>query len=95
MPLFPRQAIDSLYQSAERRIGEFSWELPRTDNNTRFGSRTPHDGEPDTTKTSILKSVGITHSERYEAIASLPDKVFEKELLTRTFHFITLSKVLL
>ena len=46
---------------AEKRIGEFSKELPR-DNKWS----TSHDG-----KLSILKEVGISHHERYEAIASL------------------------
>jgi len=52
--------------SAERRIGEFSRELPKAKN--QYGKCSPHDGE---SKTSILKEAGITHPERYEAIAGV------------------------
>lgn len=39
----------------------------------------PHHGEGQS-KTSILKDAGITHPERYEAIASLPDEVKNRSL---------------
>ena len=58
---------------AERRIGEFSRELPKAKN--QYEKCFPHDGE---SKTSILEEAGISHPERYEAIASLPDEVFEQ-----------------
>lgn len=54
---------------AERWIGEFSRELPKTQGN-RSDLTSPHDGEK--FKTEILKEAGISHPERYEAIASLP-----------------------
>lgn len=63
---------------AERRIGEFSKELPKAQTIGLKNVSLSHDGE--TTKTSILKEAGITHCERYEAIASLPDEVFEKHI---------------
>lgn len=59
---------------AERKIGEFSKELPVAQGNARFN--TSHDG-----KNKILKDAGIEHYERYEAIASLPEKLFEKHVL--------------
>ena len=62
---------------AERRIGEFSRELPKNER-ARTDLSAPHDGEQ--TKTSILQEAGITHPERYEAIASLPDEVFERHI---------------
>jgi N6-adenosine-specific RNA methylase IME4 len=79
---YARQAKESLQVQndiaeiklrAERRIGEFSKELPV------IGHRhyTPHDGG---CKTSILREAGLTHPERYEAIASLPDAVFEAHI---------------
>ena len=46
---------------AERRIGEFSKELPK---NYGKYQQTSHDGEQ--LKTSILKEAGITHPERAE-----------------------------
>ena len=58
---------------AEKRIGEFSKELPSNRGDEKF--RSSHDG-----KTDILKEVGILHYERYEAIASLPDELFEKHI---------------
>ena len=64
---------------AERRIGEFSRDLPK--NYGRY-QQTSHDGESD--KTSILKEAGITHCERYEAIASLPDEVLERHIQAET-----------
>ena len=64
---------------AERRIGEFSRDLPK--NYGRY-QQTSHDGESD--KTSILKEAGITHCERYEAIASLPDEVLERYIQAET-----------
>lgn len=51
----------------ERKIGEFSKELPTKDN--QWSS---HDG-----KGTILKDAGISHYERYESIANLPEKEFE------------------
>ena len=53
---------------AERRIGEFSRELPKSEGG-RPTKNSPHHGE---SKTSILADAGIIHHERYEAIASLP-----------------------
>ncbi|MCR4321313.1 MAG: hypothetical protein NUV74_13375 [Candidatus Brocadiaceae bacterium] len=64
---------------AERRIGEFSRELPKNQGGlTKYGST--HDGGNRTAKTSILKEAGIRHPERYEAIASLPDEVFGRHI---------------
>ena len=65
---------------AERRIGEFSRELPKNYNRSNQSKvAVPRDGgQPD--KTSILKEAGITHCERYETVASLPDEVFEKHI---------------
>lgn len=60
---------------AERRIGEFARELPKAKN--QYEKCPPQDGE---SKTAILQEAGITHCERYEAIASLPDEVFEKHI---------------
>lgn len=60
---------------AERRIGEFSMELPKSKGG-RPEKNSSHDGE--CFKTNILSDAGITHCERYEAIASLPDELFER-----------------
>ncbi len=60
---------------AERRIGEFSRELPKAQG-SRSDLTASRDGEK--SKVSILSEAGITHPERYEAIASLPDEVFER-----------------
>lgn len=60
---------------AERRIGEFSKELPIGRGKVKM---TPHDGE--SFKTDILKQAGIRHAERYEAIANLPEKDFEEHI---------------
>lgn len=62
---------------AERKIGEFSKELP-TNKGARTDLTSPHDGEK--LKMDILKNAGITHPERYEAIASLPDNMFEEHI---------------
>lgn len=64
---------------AERRIGEFSREIPKNERARTDLSATQY-GEQITTKTSILKEAGINHPERYEAIASLPDEEFEKHI---------------
>lgn len=70
---------------AERRIGEFSRELPKATAGKPFHkSYSPHDGENKESKVSILKEAGITHCERYEAIASLPDEVFERYIQAET-----------
>jgi len=63
---------------AERRIGEFSRELPKNER-ARTDLSAPHDGKQ--TKTSILADAGIIHPERYEAIASLPEAEFEKHIV--------------
>lgn len=60
---------------AERRIGEFSRELPKVSAN-QYKSATSHDGK----KLDILKEAGIQHYERYEAIANLPEKDFEEHI---------------
>jgi len=60
----------------ERRIGEFSQQLPKEKSNQYAAS---HHGEKQT-KTSILKSAGIKHHERYESIANLPEKEFEAHI---------------
>ena len=54
----------------ERKIGEFSKELP-------LGNKwsSSHDG-----KLITLKDAGIKHFERYESIANLPEKDFEKHI---------------
>lgn len=49
---------------AERRIGEFSRELPKAQGN-RSDLTSTHDG--DKSKVSILAEAGIVHPERYEA----------------------------
>ena len=63
-------AVDKL--PPERRIGEFSRELPTQDGNTRFGSRASHDGEQN--KLYILKDAGINHHECYETIANISEE---------------------
>lgn len=66
---------------AERKIGEFSRELPKEQGGvTRYGS--PHDEENQPTKTYILKSAGIEPKTayRYEAIASIPQDKFEEHI---------------
>jgi len=60
---------------AERRIGEFSRELPMQRGKYQ---QTPHDGESD--KLNILKDAGISHHERYETIASIPEEDFENHI---------------
>jgi hypothetical protein len=59
---------------AERKIGEFSRELERKERRLGFAH---HDGEQ--TKTQTLKQAGIdpSHGNRYEAIAAIPEEVFE------------------
>jgi len=72
--LIMQNNIADIKLRAERRIGEFSKELP-----IKQGSRTDltssHDG-----KKSILKEAGIKHFERYEAIANLPEADFERHI---------------
>ena len=64
---------------AERRIGEFSRELPKEQGD--YKKDFSHDGEnPKTTKLSILKDAGINHHLRYEAIADLPEETFENHI---------------
>lgn len=58
---------------AERRIGEFSRELPKGENYNRgnqYKMATPHDGEQPS-KTSILKDADITHPDTVRLIAYL------------------------
>jgi len=59
---------------AERRIGEFSKELPEAKAN-QYKVATSHNG-----KLQILKEAGIQHYERYEAIASLPQEKFDEHI---------------
>jgi len=66
--------IGDIKVRAERKIGEFSSKLSKLGRNENSAS--PHDG----TKQSILKRAGIEHAERYEAIFSLPEDVFEKHI---------------
>lgn len=54
----------------ERKIGEFSKELP-----VKANQWSSQDG-----KGNILKDAGIKHFERYESIANLPEKEFEKHI---------------
>ncbi len=57
----------------ERRIDEFSKELPI------IGHRkASHDGS--LSKYGVLKDAGISHHERYEAIANLPEDAFERHI---------------
>ncbi|MFA6972990.1 MAG: DNA methyltransferase [Gallionella sp.] len=58
----------------ERRIGEFSKELPK-ENANQYKSANSHDG-----KKQLLKDAGIQHYERYEAIANLPEEAFNKHI---------------
>jgi len=62
---------------AERRIGEFSRELPKNEG-ARTDLTSPHDGEG--LKLGILKDAGITHHERYETIANIPEEDFENHI---------------
>ena len=87
LKIYVRQAKESLEVQnnvceiklrAERRIGEFSRELPKEQGGiTRFGST--HDGE-NQTKLYILKDAGINHHERYEIIANISEEIFEKHI---------------
>lgn len=83
---YARQAGESLEMQnncaeikirAERRIGEFSKELPKAQGKYQ---QTTHDGESD--KSQILKNAGIKHHERYEAIADIPEERFEEHIAT-------------
>jgi len=58
----------------ERKIGEFSKELPK-DKGGRPEKNSSYDGE--SYKMDILSNAGINHYERYEAIANLPEEEFE------------------
>lgn len=60
---------------AERRIGEFSKDLPTAQGKYQ---QTVHDEQSD--KTSILKDAGIKNYQRYEAIANLPEEAFEEHI---------------
>lgn len=62
---------------AERKIGEFSRELPKE----QGFAHSPHD-EENGTKTYILKSAGIEPKTayRYEAIAAIPQDKFEEHI---------------
>ena len=72
-------AVVEIKLRAGRRIGEFSRDLPKNER-ARTDLSAPHDGEQIITKTNILQEAGISHPERYEAIASLPDEVFEQHI---------------
>ena len=61
----------------ERKIGEFSKELP-VQSAFNADKTTHHDRK--SFKTSILKDAGVQHYERYEAIANLPEKEFENHI---------------
>ena len=80
--LYMKQAGESLEMQnncaeikirAERRIGEFSRELPKKQGKYQ---QTAHDGKSD--KTTILEDAGIKHHERYETIAGIPEEKFEE-----------------
>ncbi|WP_295100684.1 hypothetical protein [uncultured Candidatus Kuenenia sp.] len=64
-----RNDIAEIKLRAERRIGEFSKELPKNEyhegSNQHKKVVASHDVEPPKTKTSILKEAGITHLERF------------------------------
>lgn len=64
---------------AERRIGEFSKELPKAQG-IRTDLTSNHDGEK--LKKEVLGSVGIdpAHASRYESLASIPEKQFEEHI---------------
>jgi len=49
--------------------------LPKSEGG-RPAKNSPHDGG--SFKTDILQEAGINHPERYEAIAFLPDDIFER-----------------
>ena len=80
---------------AERRVGEFSRELPKSAGGRPINSR--HDGESfeEKTKASVLKAARIdpTHAARYEAIANIPQERFEDHLQTATGKGIELTTV--
>lgn len=72
--------ISEIKLRAERKIGEFSRELP-TAKNQYDNSCSNHDGESNT-KTYVLKSAGIdpAHASRYESIAAIPQEQFEEHI---------------
>ena len=58
---------------AERRIGEFSKEMPKAQGKYQ---QTNHDEQSD--KTRVLTDAGIKNYQRYEAIADIPEEEFEE-----------------
>jgi len=68
--------IAEIKSRCERKMGEFSKELPVNIGKFNQHSASSHDG----TKQNILKQAGIKHYERYEAIANLPEDVFEEHI---------------
>jgi hypothetical protein len=67
--------VSEIKLRCDKKIGEISKALP-TSNGKRTDITSPHNGER--LKTEILKEAGINHPERYEAIANLPDELFEE-----------------
>lgn len=63
---------------ADKRIGEISRDLPTNQFKGLNNVSLSHDGG--TTKTQILKDAGIKHHERFEAIANLPEDLFEQHI---------------
>ncbi len=66
---------------AERRIGKLSKELPTHEHRL---AQAGHDDPPVTTKTNVLKALGIKRrvANRYETIADIPDNMFEETIGT-------------
>ncbi len=60
---------------ADRKIGAFSKVLPI---NKAYSKAAPHDGK--SFKSDVLKDAGIKHHEGYEAIAGIPNEVFENHI---------------
>lgn len=69
------KGVETIKIDFKAGIGEFSKELPKEQGKYQQIS---HDGEFD--KLSILKQAGIDHHLRYEAIANLPIKVFDRRI---------------
>lgn len=67
---------------AERRAGEISKELP-TASGTRTDITSYHDDTRLQTKEEALQQAGITRlqASRFEAVASIPEEVFEAEII--------------
>lgn len=61
---------------AERRIGEFSKELPKGQGKYQ---QTNHDDKFD--KANLLNNAGIKNYQRYEAIADIPEEEFEEHII--------------